>query len=148
MPRVHLPIRLRWNDLDAYGHVNNAAMLVLLEEARVEAFWSGQTAIMATDPSTMWLVARQEVEYLAPVPYQAKPLDVQLWIGRLGGASLEICYEVCSPIETEPFVQYARAASTIVLIDAATQRPRKMTDDERATWAALSDDPIVFTRRP
>jgi len=146
--RLHVPVRLRWNDLDAYGHVNNAAMLVLLEEARVEAFWGGEMVEMATEPSTMWLVARQEVEYLAPVPYQGKPLDVQLWIGRLGGASLEICYEVCSPLEAEPFVQYARAASTIVLVDAATQRPRKMTDAERTAWSVWTDEPIRFTRRP
>ena len=32
MTRMHVPVRLRWNDLDAYGHVNNAAMLVLLED--------------------------------------------------------------------------------------------------------------------
>lgn len=148
MTRMHVPVRLRWNDLDAYGHLNNAAMLVLLEEARVEAFWGGELVAMATGPSTMWLVARQEVEYLAPVPYQGRPLDVQLWIGRLGGSSLEICYEVCSPLGTEPFVRYARAASTIVLVDATTQRPRRMTDEERAAWSAWTDEPVRFTRRP
>jgi acyl-CoA thioester hydrolase len=148
MPRLHVPVRLRWNDLDAYGHVNNAAMLVLLEEARVEAFWNGELMRSTVGPDTMWLVARQEVEYLAPVPYQNRPLDVQLWIGRLGGASLEICYEVCSPLEAEPFVQYARAASTIVLLDTATQRPRKMTEQERGDWGAYTDEPVRFTRRP
>jgi acyl-CoA thioester hydrolase len=148
MTRMHVPVRLRWNDLDAYGHVNNAAMLVLLEEARVEAFWGADPASTSMGQNTMWLVARQEVEYLAPVPYQGTPLDVQLWIGRLGGASLEVCYEVCSPLETEPFVKYARAASTIVLVDTATQRPRKMTEAERAEWSAWTDEPLRFTRRP
>ena len=147
MTRMHVPVRLRWNDLDAYGHVNNAAMLVLLEEARVQAFWGAEIVDSITNPSTLWLVARQEIEYLTPVPYLSQPLDVQLWLGRLGGASLEICYEVCSPLEAEPFVQYARAASTIVLVDPTTQRPRKITDDERAGWGAWSDDPIEFTRR-
>jgi len=33
--RIHVPIKLRWSDLDAYGHVNNAAMLTLLEESRI-----------------------------------------------------------------------------------------------------------------
>ncbi|AAT89120.1 conserved hypothetical protein [Leifsonia xyli subsp. xyli str. CTCB07] len=37
--RLHVPIKLRWSDLDAYGHVNNAEMLRLLEQARIEAFW-------------------------------------------------------------------------------------------------------------
>jgi acyl-CoA thioester hydrolase len=148
MTRMHVPVRTRWNDLDAYGHVNNAAMLVLLEEARVQAFWGAEIVDSITEPTTLWLVARQEVEYLAPVPYQSQPLDVQVWIGRLGGASLEICYEVCSPLEAEPFVQYSRAASTIVLVDPGTQRPRKITDEERAAWSAWLDEPVAFTRRP
>jgi acyl-CoA thioester hydrolase len=148
MTRMHVPVRTRWNDLDAYGHVNNAAMLVLLEEARVQAFWGAEIVDAIAAPTTLWLVARQEVEYLVPVPYQVHPLDVQVWIGRLGGASLEICYEVCSPLDAQPFVQYARAASTIVLVDPTTQRPRKITDDERASWIAWTDEPVQFARRP
>ena len=32
-PRLHIPIHLRWGDLDAFNHVNNTSMLKLLEEA-------------------------------------------------------------------------------------------------------------------
>ena len=39
MARLAVPVQLRWGDVDAYQHVNNAAMLQLLEEARIEAFW-------------------------------------------------------------------------------------------------------------
>ncbi|OUE16058.1 putative ABC transporter ATP-binding protein [Clavibacter michiganensis subsp. michiganensis] len=39
--RVHVPVHLRWADLDAYDHVNNVEVLRLLEEARVRAFWRG-----------------------------------------------------------------------------------------------------------
>jgi len=144
---MHIAVRTRWNDLDAYGHVNNTAMLVLLEEARVQGFWGAEIIDTITAPTTLWLVARQEIEYLAPVPFSSEPLDIQMWLGRLGGASLEVCYEVCSPVGAEPFVQYAKAATTIVLVDAATQRPRKITDEERASWSAWTDEPLVFTRR-
>ena len=37
--RIHIPIHLRWADLDAYNHLNNVEMLRLLEEARVRMFW-------------------------------------------------------------------------------------------------------------
>src|SRR4051794_9693762 len=133
--RLHVPIRLRWSDLDAYGHVNNAEMLRLLEEARIQAFWitddavdgalqqqsdSGEavgasTAVLDGRPGadTLTLIARQEIEYLAPIPYLRQPLDVQLWLGRLGGASLEVCYEVWSPETAEPRILYSRAATTI-----------------------------------
>ena len=157
MTRLHVPIRLRWSDLDAYGHVNNAEMLRLLEEARIQAFWvtdessqiEGSTAVLEGMPgsATITLIARQEIEYLAPIPYLRAPLDVQLWLGRLGGASLEVCYEVCSSIGAMPFVQYAKASTTIVLVDAATGKPRRISDEERAAWTPFTEEPIVFANR-
>ena len=158
MTRLHVPIRLRWSDLDAYGHVNNAAMLTLLEEARIAVFWNLEgldasepvpTAVIGAGATsdTFTLIAHQEVEYLAPIPYVRQPLDVQMWIGRLGGASLQVCYEVWSPVGDEPAMLYARAASAIVLVDSATLKPRRITDSEREAWSPYLDDPVTFTQR-
>jgi acyl-CoA thioester hydrolase len=161
MARLHVPTRLRWSDLDAYGHVNNAEMLRLFEEARITAFWpsddvqgsvheptAGSTAVLDGRPGgdTITLIARQEVEYLAPIPYLRQPLDIQLWLGRLGGASLEVCYEVHSPVGADPTTLYARATTTIVLVDAATERPRRISEREREAWTPYLDDPIEFRR--
>ena len=156
--KLHVPIGLRWSDLDAYGHVNNAAMLRLLEEARIQAFWvnddaeeavGGTTAVLDGRPGadTLTLIARQEIEYLAQIPYLRQPLDVQLWLGRLGGASLEVCYEVRSPLGMEPETLFSRASTTIVLVDAATQRPRRINDHERAAWTPYVDEPVQFAKR-
>ena len=155
--KLHVPIRLRWSDLDAYGHVNNSEMLRLLEEARIVAFWvteddgaiGASTAVLDGRPgaATLTLVARQEIEYLAPVPYLRQPLDVRLWLGKLGGASLDVCYEVYSPEGIAPEVLYARANTTIVLVDALSERPRRINNTERAAWTQYLDDPIEFARR-
>lgn len=159
--RLHVPIRLRWSDLDAYAHVNNAEMLRLLEEARIEAFWADDesaavvagtgvsTAVLDGRPgaATLTLIARLEIEYLAPIPYLRAPIDVQLWIGKLGGASLDVCYEVYGPAGQEPAQLYARATTTIVLVDAATQRPRKINDTERTAWEPYLEPTAAFTRR-
>ena len=163
MTRLHVPIKLRWSDLDAYGHVNNAEMLRLLEEARIQAFWvahdtvdgaadavgASTTAVLDGRPGadTLTLIARQEIEYLAPVPYLRQPRDVQLWIGRLGGASVDVCYEVWSPADVEPETLYSRAATTLVLVDAATERPRRINDVERAAWSPYLEEPVAFTKR-
>ena len=101
MTRIHIDIPLRWSDFDAYAHVNNAEMLRLLEEARIQAFWrpdeggtGAATAVLDARPGAevISLIARQEIEYLAPIPYMRAPIDIEMWIGRIGGASLEICY--------------------------------------------------------
>ncbi len=156
--RLHVPIPLRWGDLDAYNHVNNTAMLKLLEEARIRAFWrAGQSE---TAPSTavldpggggiLTLVARQEIEYLAPVPYGRFPLDVQMWFGALGGSSIEVCYEVCSPPETagpEGQTVYARATTVVVKVDAATGVPVRLSAEERAVWEPFLDAPLTYAHR-
>ncbi len=160
--RLHIPTSLRWSDLDAYGHVNNAQMFGLFEEARIHAFWAGGDGVAddhfptrilegGPDAKTFTLIAHQEIEYLAPIPYIRDPLDIQLWIGHLGGASLDVCYEVFSPAVRDGGVQpeqtvFARASTTIVLVDSASMRPRRLTDEERIAVAPYVEDPIIFKK--
>lgn len=154
--RLHVPIRLRWSDIDAYAHVNNAAMLGLLEEVRIQAFWTAADGAEQQGPAildgrpgaeTLTLIAHQEIEYLRAIPYGRAPLDCEVWIARLGGASLDVHYEVYSPKGVEPRQLTTRAASTLVLVDAATQKPRRITEGERAAWSPYLEDPTVFTAR-
>lgn len=156
--RYHVPIRLRWADLDAYNHVNNSRLFTILEEARIRAIWStddGEPSPLAViegeqGAATQTLVARHEIEYLAPIPYQARPIDVQLWIGRLGAASCDICYELWSPAgdagvtDLDDRTRYVIASTTVVFIDTATQRPRRINDRERDAWAPYVEDPVAF----
>lgn len=150
--RYHIPIRLRWSDLDAYNHVNNSKVLSLLEEARVRAFWAGEDpdddrplAVIEGEQggSTLTLIARHEIEYLAPIDYQDRPLDVQLWASHLGSASCEVGYEIWNAAGT---VRYVIAASTIVFIDAGTGRPRRMTEAERTAWTPYLEEAPAFRR--
>ena len=176
--RLHIPIHLRWGDLDAFNHVNNTSMLKLLEEARVRAFWrpapgevGPPTAVMDSGVAAgvLTLVARQEIEYLAPVPYQRNPLDVQLWFGKLGGSSIEVCYEVYSAADTaaadsaadsaaadnaaadnpgaDDQVLYARSSAVVVMADAATGRPTRLTQEQREAWEPYLGEPIVYAHR-
>ncbi|WP_213815041.1 thioesterase family protein [Glaciihabitans sp. dw_435] len=157
MTRLNIQIPLRWSDFDAYAHVNNAEMLRLLEEARIQAFWrpdagsapGAATAILDARPGaeSIGLIARQEIEYLAPIPYMRQPIDIEMWIGRIGGASLEICYELYSPIGVTPRVLFTRAATTLVMVTAATGRPQRITPDLRDAWAPYVEEPVTFTKR-
>lgn len=155
--RLHVPIDLRWGDLDAFNHVNNTAMLKLLEEARIRIFWEPETGESA--PSTavvpshlesgiLTVVARQEIEYLRQVPYGRKPLDVQVWFGHMGGSSLDVCFEVFSPRDSGvDQVLYARATAIIVMMDAATGRPIRLTERMRSAWASYVGEPITYAHR-
>lgn len=159
MARLHIPTLIRWSDLDAYGHVNNVEVLRLLEEARVRALWAaddesereGTPASAVLDArigsATLSIISRTEIEYLKMIEYRRSPLDIQVWVGRLGGADLEICYEVRSPVGAEPEELYARATTSVVLVDSMTNAPRRMSANERAAWKPFLEETLHFTRR-
>ncbi|WP_050758141.1 acyl-CoA thioesterase [Xylanimonas cellulosilytica] len=165
MTRLHVPVHTRWSDLDAYQHVNNVEMFRLLEEARITAFWRHSpdevgedwpTAILETGPHapSHTFVAGQQIEYLRPLGFTRTPVRVELWIGTIGSASLQVCYEVHDGApggfpRTGPASgadPYVRASTTIVVVDAATGRPRRITDDERAAWHEFEEAPVAFRR--
>lgn len=154
--RLHLPIQLRWGDLDAFNHVNNTSMLKLLEEARVRAFWKAgpgeeapETAVLESgiDQGVLTLIARQEIEYFAPVPYQRRPLEVQMWFGKIGGSSVDVCYEVFNDPSNTERILYARSTAVVVLVDAATGRPTRVNDEMRQVWAPYIGEQITYTHR-
>jgi len=165
--RLQVPVALRWSDMDAYGHVNNVELLRLLEEARIEAFWAHPaaapgpagaterpawpTAVLDAGPgaATATLVARQEVEYLRPLGYRRTPVLVEMWIGHLGGASIDVCYEVHDgdPAATDAAGPYARAVTTLVLVDPAGGQPRRIGEVERTAWQPYVEAPPAFRRR-
>ncbi|WP_199423930.1 acyl-CoA thioesterase [Actinotalea solisilvae] len=157
MTRLHVPVPLRWADLDAYGHVNNVAVLRLLEEARIAAFWrhgeaagDWPTAVLDAGPGagTHTLVARQEIEYLLPLGYRREPVTVEMWIGHLGGASIDVCYQLTAGGTGADRAVFVQATTTLVLIDAATARPRRITAEERAVWEPYVEAPVAMRRRP
>ena len=154
-PRIHIPIHLRWGDLDAYNHVNNTSMLKLLEEARVRAFWRADegpaapsTAVLESGHASglLTLIARQEIVYLQPVPYQRHPLDVQMWFGKVGGSSLEVCYEICSPAETPPQVGVRPRDHGGREGGCRLRQARALQPGERAAFEDYLDEPIRLRR--
>ncbi|WP_432563314.1 acyl-CoA thioesterase [Kineococcus sp. SYSU DK003] len=135
MARLQLLLSLRWGDMDAYRHVNNVEVVRLLEEARVRAFGIASPDGAAPMLATGMVVAKHTVEYLRPLDYRLEPVAVDLWIGRIGGASFEVDYEIREP-EDEALV-YARARTVCVSYDFAAGRPRRLDPDERARLTAL-----------
>jgi acyl-CoA thioester hydrolase len=141
--RVDVP--LRWSDMDAYGHVNNVQFLRLLEDARVIAFheWFGQDRSLLNEGV---LVARHEIEYLAPLDFRHAPIAVDMWATNISGASFDLGYEVRDPAEVGTTL-YARAETTLVAYDFAALSPRRLRLDQRAVLKGVAGDPVLFRWR-
>ena len=70
-----------------------------------------------------------------------------MWFGKLGGSSIEVCYEVYNDAAFEERVLYARSTAIIVLVDAATGRPTRIGPEMREAWSPFSGPSIVYAHR-
>ena len=76
-------VRVRWSDLDAFRHVNNAKTVTLLEEARVDWLFS-EAARHGVDRLTEGIVvARLEIDYKRPIGMEL-PVTVSMGLTKLG----------------------------------------------------------------
>ncbi|GAA2377158.1 thioesterase [Catellatospora methionotrophica] len=117
---------LRWSDLDAYGHVNNARFLTLYEEARVAMMFVGAREAGVTSFEEGIVVSRHEVDYLRPVDY-GDPVRIELWIEDLKPSRFTVCYELF-----DGDLLASRARSVLVPYDLERQRPRRMSEAEQS----------------
>ncbi|WP_144125244.1 acyl-CoA thioesterase [Catellatospora sichuanensis] len=117
---------LRWSDLDAYGHVNNARFLTLYEEARVAMMFVGAREAGVTSFEEGIVVSRHEVDYLRPVDY-GDPVRIELWIADLKSSRFTVCYELF-----DGDLLASRARSVLVPYDLDKQRPRRMSEAEQS----------------
>jgi acyl-CoA thioester hydrolase len=106
---------VRWGDLDAFGHVNNATYLVYAQEARYE--WSKMIEMV---------VARAEVDFLAPIYQGDIFLDIQIWVNKIGTSSFGVTYEMKNGAELVAVVK-----SVQVTVSMETKKSRPLTDAER-----------------
>jgi acyl-CoA thioester hydrolase len=116
--------------MDAYGHVNNVVFLRYLEEARIDFLFRPEK-----DFKQGSVVARHEIDYKRQLVHRHKPVDIELWVTEIRAASFTITYEVKDPEQV-----YVRASTVIVPFDFATQRPRRITAEERAFLEEYRDD--------
>lgn len=133
MTRHHYSCPMRWGDMDAQGHVNNAAFLDYLQEGRVD-FLLGGPPEMARLLETGVLVVSHQVEYLAPVVFSERPLRLELWVDQVGASRFAVGYEVY-----DGEVLAARARTTATPFDLAANRLRRLTEVERRCLTAAMD---------
>ncbi|QIJ62726.1 thioesterase family protein [Streptomyces sp. JB150] len=121
---------LRWADMDAYGHVNNVVFLRYLEEARIDFLFRPEKDFQQGS-----VVARHEIDYKRQLVHRHEPVTIELWVTEIRAASFTIAYEVKDGDQV-----YVRASTVIVPFDFERQRPRRITDEERAFLKEYMDD--------
>lgn len=126
MSRYVTQVRVRWSDLDAFGHVNNARTVTLLEEARVDWLFTDATRHGVDRITEGIVVAHLDIDYRRPIGMKV-PVTVSMGLTKLGTASFTIDYVLSQAGATA-----ATASTVLVPVDPTTFRPRRLDDRERA----------------
>jgi acyl-CoA thioester hydrolase len=82
---------VRFRDLDAKGHVNNAVFLTYMESARVAFLLELGAASGLEDLS--FIVARVEIDFRAPIAF-GEEVEVGVRASRFGSKSFDLEYEL------------------------------------------------------
>jgi acyl-CoA thioester hydrolase len=119
-------LRIRWRDVDAYGHVNNAVYLTYLEEARDA--WVEDVLGPVADDVWHFVLARVAIDYRRELTQADGEVVVRCGLASVGRSSIRTREE----IRTRDGELSAEASAVIVPRDPATGRSRALTPAERA----------------
>jgi acyl-CoA thioester hydrolase len=117
-------IEIRWGDMDAYRHVNNAVYATYLEECRDE--WADRTLQGASD---VWdfVLARVAIDFRRELTQDDDAVVVTCRLTRIGNSSLTLAEQ----IRTLDGELSAEAEAVLVARDRTTGQSRPLTEAER-----------------
>ena len=123
--RFATSIRVRWRDLDALNHVNNAVYFTYLEQARVG--YMTELGLVTGVPSDIgFILAEASCQFKSPLT-SGELVTVFIRVSELGKASFVFEYRV----EGEDHRLAAEAHSTQVCYDYQNKHPVHMCDEWR-----------------
>jgi len=117
-------VELRWRDMDAYGHVNNAVYLNYLEEVRDA--WVQEVLGKVTD-TWDFVLARVAIDFKQELKQEDGAVLVRCALDSFGRSSVRTREEIVKQDETISAI----AESVIVARDPKVGRSRPLNDAER-----------------
>ncbi|WP_166789873.1 MULTISPECIES: thioesterase family protein [unclassified Cryobacterium] len=82
-------VAVRWSDQDLNGHVNNARVATLLEEARLA--WRAQALTGYDHVDSPTVVAALQLSFRRPIEF-GPAVEIDVWVSRVGSTSYTLHY--------------------------------------------------------
>ena len=146
MTRHRYDCRVRFSDVDVYGHVNNVNYFEYYQEARLSFLTSlgrtpGSTSAEAATTghggdafSSGLVAARIDVDYKRPILFRTEPYVVESWVTRVGESSFGLAAEIKDGDQV-----LSRAEAVLVAFDLVTQSSRPLTATERGRLSGVTE---------
>ena len=120
-------VEIRWSDVDAYQHVNNAVYATYLEECRDE--WV-ERALGGVGDSWDLVLARVAIDFRRELRLEDEEVVVSCTLTRIGNSSVTLREQV----RTRDGELAAEAEAVLVARDRELGRSRTLTDAEREAF--------------
>lgn len=120
-------IEIRWRDVDAYLHVNNAVYATYLEEGRDE--WL-EHSLGEVGSAWDFVLARVAIDFRRELRLEDEAVVVSCRLERIGNASLTLKEQ----IRTRGGEVAAESEAVIVARDRESGRSRPLSELERETF--------------
>jgi acyl-CoA thioester hydrolase len=129
--RHRTPVQVRFRDIDAFGHVNNAVVSTYVEQARVTYLRD----VLGLDPvgpedRMPLILAMIRLDYRSPILLEDR-VEVGSRVDWVGRTSFHMSHR----LEQQAGRELAAAASVLVTYDYEAARPMPVPDDWRTTLA-------------
>ena len=117
---------VRWDDLDAMGHVNNAKYLTYAQEARF--LWATEEFSGAMRETSLieLVVARAEIDFIEPIYEGGRFVDVEITVSKIGNSSFNMLFTIGDQGKV-----FAKVMTVQVAVSTQTMKSRPLTDKER-----------------
>ena len=115
---------VRFRDLDAMGHMNNAVYSTFLEQARL-AFLEPKGAVVQS-----MILARAEIDFRSPAAL-GEEVEIEVTPGRIGTKSFELSYVMRGGGRV-----IAEARTVLVAYDYANARSIEIPEEWKESLAA------------
>jgi acyl-CoA thioester hydrolase len=119
-------LEIRWNDLDALGHVNNVLY--------IDYFQTGRGKYMTKVSKTwnwnkhMFVIANINCNYIREIGLKVKNPRIGVRISKMGTKSFEIDYVILSEEKDHSPIIHAYGSSVQVMIDLESKKSIEIPD--------------------
>ncbi|QNL50068.1 acyl-CoA thioesterase [Olivibacter sp. SDN3] len=126
--KFRTPVEIRFIDLDAFRHVNNAIYLTYCEVARTK-YWQ---EVIKWDWNLMGIIiASATIDYIKPLTLKDQLL-IYVRTSKVGNKSFELAYILTSESQ-KGITIHAKAKTTCVCIDYNTNKTSLIPSDYKKT---------------
>ncbi len=126
-------IEIRWRDVDAYRHVNNAVYATYLEECRDELV---ERLLAGVGDTWDYVLARVAIDFRRELTQDDDEIVVSSAVAHVGRSSVRLREE----IRTRDGELSAEAEAVLVARDPTTGRSRPLVDAEREAFERARAD--------